>query len=125
MKSVGLITSWRDNYGSVLQCYATRTYVEKQGYHCDVLYEENKGIERYQHYVKRFLFLGSRMIQFPELFKKYKIMKNNAIHSSNKIRKESLNQIKSFTDEYLQPKGCGYKLLKILAHSDESSGFYC
>ena len=119
MKSVGLITSWRDNYGSVLQCYATRTYVEKQGYHCDVLYEENKGIERYQHYVKRFLFLGSRMIQFPELFKKYKIMKNNAIHSSNKIRKESLNQIKSFTDEYLQPKGCGYKLLKILAHSDE------
>lgn len=123
MRSVGLITSWRDNYGSVLQCYATRSYIRSLGLHCDVFYEDNKGIERYKHYLKRALFLGVRSLRSKEFYSKYKIMKNNAMHASTKIEKASWNLINDFAESKLQPKGVDYDLLEQLAASDEYIAF--
>ena len=123
MKSVGLITSWRENYGSVLQCYATKKYIKDLGFHCDLFYEDNKGIERYKHYLKRALFLASRSLRSKEFHYKYKAMKDNASHASSKIETVSWELIRDFAENKLQPRGVDYALLKRLAYSDEYIAF--
>ena len=49
MKRIGIVTLYKDNYGSELQCYATKHYLESLGYHCDVLNEQYKGIDKFFH----------------------------------------------------------------------------
>lgn len=39
MKKIGLITFFNDNYGSTLQCFSTKTYIESLGFKCDLLYK--------------------------------------------------------------------------------------
>ena len=39
MSKIGLITFYKDNFGSILQCYATKHVLEDMGYECDILYE--------------------------------------------------------------------------------------
>ena len=49
MKRIGIITLYKDNYGSELQCYATKHYLESLGYRCDVLDERFIGIDKLLH----------------------------------------------------------------------------
>ena len=37
MGKVGLITFYENNYGSILQCYATKYFLENHGYNCVVV----------------------------------------------------------------------------------------
>lgn len=37
MNKVGIVTLYRDNFGSILQAYSTYSFVEKLGYDCTIL----------------------------------------------------------------------------------------
>lgn len=39
MGKVGLITFFEHNYGSILQCFATKTFIESLNYKCDILFK--------------------------------------------------------------------------------------
>lgn len=49
---VGLITLFRNNYGSILQCYATCEFLKSQGYECEVLSEKCEK-ETIMHHIVR------------------------------------------------------------------------
>lgn len=36
-EKVGIVTLYRDNFGSILQCYATYSYIESLGYQCAII----------------------------------------------------------------------------------------
>lgn len=53
MDRIGIVTFWRNNYGSALQAYATKTYIESKGFQADILNERYRGVQRYTNYLKR------------------------------------------------------------------------
>ena len=59
MKKIGLITLYQNNYGSVLQCYATKKYLEEKGYIVEVLYLSNNYTEKLLHKLKKLLTLAT------------------------------------------------------------------
>ena len=59
MKNVGLVTFWDYNYGSSLQCYATKTVIKSFGYRCDLIEEKHTGrATKYKNIFKK-LFVFS------------------------------------------------------------------
>ena len=53
MERIGIVTFWRNNYGSSLQAYATKTYLESKGFSVDILNERYKGFTRYSNYLHK------------------------------------------------------------------------
>ena len=49
---IGLVTFFSNNYGSALQCYATKKFLQKNGCECDVLYEYSYGYEKLESRIK-------------------------------------------------------------------------
>ena len=39
MKKIGLVTFFQGNFGSILQCYATKCAIEKEGFECEILFQ--------------------------------------------------------------------------------------
>ena len=71
MKKVGLVTLWKRNYGSALQCYATKYILERMGYQCILLYRTFPGIKRYTYYVCELLRLIFKSFRYKGYFTKY------------------------------------------------------
>jgi hypothetical protein len=46
MNRIGLVTIYSKNYGSVLQCYATKKFLRNEGITCDTLYHKIDGKEK-------------------------------------------------------------------------------
>ena len=45
-KKIGQVTYWNNNYGSILQCYATQKIIEDLGYEPVLLIRKEKGFRR-------------------------------------------------------------------------------
>ncbi len=119
MKSVGLITSWKYNYGSVLQCYATRKTVEKLGFNCELIYERNRGIARYRQKILRMAHLAIKSVGCRNFYKAYKRYKRSAAKDASKISQKSADHISFFAQTELQPRPCSHRLLKQIGKSDK------
>lgn len=55
-KKIGLITFYNNNFGSILQCYATKTVLESMGYACDVLDIKNNDIKSNKSIISQCVF---------------------------------------------------------------------
>lgn len=134
---IGIVTFWKNNYGSALQAYATKRYLTTKGYEVDVLNERYFGVNRYKNYMLRKLAPIKYVWKYRGFLKYYRDNTRLRKGESTKLTKESSAAIDSFINRCLHPYECGYKQLTnyandantvaILAGSDQiwncSKGF--
>lgn len=123
MKRVGLITSWKDNYGSCLQCYATKTYMGKLGYQCDLLQEQPVGAEKFERWVAYQGHKLYRMLRYPDFIRTYREMNKAFTKQTDLLTPRSSMLLDLFSYSILQPKYTSYKLLQSDAAQAEYSYF--
>ena len=109
---IGLITFFRDNYGSELQCYATKTFLEKNGYNCDVLYESSYGFERLKSRLKSITKIILYSIIYRGFAKNRRFINQSVKLSGNSLTKESKFHLNWFCETVLCPRGVEYRLLE-------------
>lgn len=117
---VGLITLFRDNYGSELQCYATKTFLKKQGCECDVLFIEEHGTEKVKSKVKSILNILYHSLRYRGFWKNRKQIKNSIQKNNHSMTAESKFGLDWFCESVLQPKGVEYRLI----NSEHFNGNY-
>lgn len=115
---VGLITFFRANYGSVIQCYALQSNVRKLGYECVVYEERYTGVYRYIHGAMRELYM-----QIYFLFKKepkeiYKRYIKQIEHTNKFVSAESIQKINLFIDREIQCHSCSKGKMRRVAKND-------
>lgn len=106
---IGLVTFFRNNYGSALQCYATKKFLQKNGYECDVLYEYSYGYEKLKNRIKYLSKIALCSLLYREFAKNRKEIKMSERKAT--LSKESKFLIDWFCETVLQPKGLEYSLL--------------
>lgn len=101
MRKIGLVTFFENNYGSILQCFATKTFVESLNYKCDVLSEYNP--KRLIRKIITKLRLCTKSFFYCEFRKEYiKRAKAHGTGSQN-LCLESKNLLDAFVKRYLSP----------------------
>lgn len=99
---IGLITLFRENYGSILQCYSLKLFVNSLNNECDVLYLKDDECLFHIDVIKRKIKTLINIIFNPSflrflLFSKLGLNKNT-------LTKESESKIDFFVDSLLKPK---------------------
>ena len=118
---IGLVTFFRDNYGSALQCYATKNFLQKNGYECDVLYEYSYGFEKAKTRINHLSKIALFSLLYRDFSKNRKEIKRS--ESKSGLTNESKFQIDWFCETVLQPKGLEYSLLSDKRFDDEYIAF--
>ena len=111
MKRIGLITFFDGNYGSALQCFATKYYLNKRNIECDVLHEEYQGVSRYINRIKKLMVILGQTIIHPCFLKQYRAVRKS--HSNPTISIESKRKIHNFSNTVLKARPCTYRLLEV------------
>lgn len=106
---IGLVTFFSNNYGSALQCYATKKFLQKNGYECDVLYEYSYGYEKLKNRIKYLSKIALCSLLYREFAKNRKEIKRSERKAALSIESKFL--IDWFCETVLQPKGLEYSLL--------------
>lgn len=122
MKKLGLITFYKDNYGSILQCYATKCFIEQQGFQCEILYLNNSSNKLIRK-AKTLANICLNSMKFRGYFKHYLNMRK--AHKTEKVylSKDSLHKMDLFIQTKLCPQGYPRKELKKIGKSDAYSAF--
>lgn len=104
---IGLVTFFRDNYGSELQCYATKTFLKNNGYECDVIYEYSYGTEKIKNRLKHLCKIALCTFTSREFAKNRKEIKQSERSSGRSLTKKSRFYLNWFCETVLQPRGLG------------------
>lgn len=123
MRKVGLVTLWKRNYGSALQCYATKKTVEKMGYECVLLYRTFPGVARYIYYVQELTCVVINSVRYRGYLKKYISLRNAGNRSISSLSDVSANKLDQFVQTVIQPKGYSYIKLKEIGKSKDYVAF--
>jgi len=120
---IGLITYFSANYGSELQCYATKAFLKSQGYECDVIFEQEFGwskILKKLYNISKIVFYS---ILYPGFWKNRKQITVSDKFNSTSLMKDSCFALSWFSESVLQPKGVEYRLLKQKRFCDQYQAF--
>ena len=120
---IGLVTFFRDNYGSELQCYATKTFLEKNRYECDVIYEYCYGLDKIKKRFKSISKIALYSILYRGFAKNRKNINKSIKLSGNSLTKESRFYLNWFCETVLCPRGLEYGLLKDKRFTNEYDYF--
>lgn len=115
------MTFFRNNYGSALQCYATKMFLQKNGYECDVLYEYSYGYEKLKNRIKYLSKIALYSFRYKGFSKNRIEIKRS--ESKPGLSKESKFQIDWFCETVLRPRGLEYGLLKDKRFANEYDYF--
>ena len=108
MGKIGLLTFYKDNFGSVLQCYATKRIIDKMGYDCRIIYKNRSIKERIVRKIKRSI---------------KQISNSKRVTNKTHITKETRLKISSFVESYLKPEGFNARNLQRIGKDNEYSCF--
>lgn len=117
---IGLLTFYDNNYGSALQCYATKHVIQENGYDCIVLDEEPS---REQNIIIKGVRFYYRCILDPHYFQNRRKNLRAMTIEYGLISKESEDKISLFVKRHLSPKKCSYDALTDIGNSDSYSCF--
>ena len=120
---IGLVTFFRDNYGSELQCYATKTFLEKNRYECDVIYEYCYGLDKIKKRFKSISKIALYSVLYRGFAKNRKNINKSIKSSGNSLTKESRFYLNWFCETVLRPRGLEYRLLKDKRFANEYDYF--
>lgn len=119
MKKVGIVSFWRNNYGSALQTYATKHTLNKLGFQVDVLNERYQGIGKYRHYIIEKGKLCVLILKYRGFLKYHiKDLKSRKGGKSN-LSPKSAEMIELFVQSKLQPHEYSYKHLSQYAREQD------
>lgn len=119
-KNIGLLTYYRDNYGSMLQCYAIKSFLESNGYNCHVLYRKiDKGALK----VKQVFGHLFRSIRYKEYFSHYMMMRKAAQCEKNYLTDGARSLQNDFIESVLKPEGYTWIELCQLANRNDYIAF--
>lgn len=120
MKKVGLVTFYNDNFGSILQCFATKITLEKLGYDCVVLYHKEKNID--DNKINFFKRLSKHLLslrtdpQYILRWLNFKIRKGG-------LTKKTKEYMDDFVNEFIKPQGLTWNELCKLGQSNDYYAF--
>ena len=125
MKRIGIITLYKDNYGSELQCYATKHYLESLGYRCDVLDERFIGIDKLLHKLDGWRDTVWKTIRYRGFWANRKEMKIASALANSSLSEASQRELDYFAYTVLQPRFIDHKVLYDETFRSEYSFFIC
>lgn len=116
---IGIVTFWKNNYGSVLQAYATKKYLESKGFEVDILNERYRGLQKYTHYLSKNVELFFNILRYKNSVKYYYRLKKINQNKSF-LTNTASNKINQFIKRHLSPYECSYHDLKEYANNTET-----
>lgn len=118
MNKVGLITLFQGNYGSILQCYSTKKYLEDNECICDIFTEVVPREKKLKLFLKKLICLGVHFIKNPISFKDYRIARKRAQKSNENLSNSSMKMMDEFVKNKIKPIGTDYDNLKKISKKD-------
>ena len=115
MKKVGLITFFHSNYGSVLQAYATKTFLQKNGYEPILIMKDTFGEDAAD--------IEENKQRHPEFIKDFQNFMDSLSNNNAIVSEQSMQQIDAFVKNVLKPTPFSMDELRSLAKSDEFLAF--
>lgn len=122
MKKIGLVTLHRNNFGSILQCFSVKRYIESLGYECVVIeiygkqYLLKMKIELIYDLVITFFSSPRDFLQF------FKLRKASSIEGSY-LSETTKEYMDNFVNYQLSPKQYTVKQLKKIGKSEDYVAF--
>lgn len=125
MKTIGIITLWAKNYGSVLQCYSLKHIIKNMGYYPQVYFQNEKGITKIIYRIKMIGTMIVNTMLYPNYLDSYKKMKRAGKVSVNSLSASSLAALNLFVKHSISPIGVTYHELKLIAKEKQTAYFVC
>ena len=94
-RKIALVTFYKSNYGSILQCFATKKFCELLGYECDVLDSEKK-----ESFIKKFL----SVLKHPSIISQYNRQKKSYKIRAKFLSSETNFLLDQFVEKLIKPK---------------------
>ena len=123
-KKVGICTLYTGyNYGSALQAYSLKKYVESLGFNCDIIKLSGSLINGRDFRMKKAFITLFRMFLYSN--NKKNAIKSFSQNNKNAINSNTIKLFDRFYDEKIIPVFLSYRKLKKIAKSDLYSYFIC
>ena len=100
MKKVALITFYENNYGSILQCFATKHCVESFGFQCDIICDQTINKPSFITRLKKIPIFFFKSLN-PSFLKAYK--KTKGLSKVNTLSIDSSKQMDIFVKSIFEP----------------------
>lgn len=117
---VGLVTYYKENYGSFLQCFATKYFLEKNGFTCVLLDKKNTIL--YAKFISIITHLF-RSIMYKGYFSNYFQMKKSMQKDKNNLNTEASVKMNDAVFKELSPRRLSSKELKKIGRCKEYIAF--
>jgi hypothetical protein len=122
-KKVGLVTYYKENYGSVLQCYATKYFLSSLGLECDVIYRMYKtrmiSAERMTNIFRH----AMRAIWYKGYLEQYVSMHKAMNGEKSYLIDDAKKKLDEFISAWICPKGYTWKQLCQIGKDSEYVAF--
>lgn len=122
-KDIGLVTYYKENYGSILQCYATKNYLEQKGYNCHVLYEKYDARQLRVVRAKNIIFHAYNSLRYKGYFSQYMEMRKSMKKEKGYLTRRAYDFQNKFVEDMLKPQGLTWKELHSIATRDDYIAF--
>ncbi len=123
MEKIGLVTFYQNNYGSVLQCYATERYLKGLGVDCELLSIRYQKTDLLLRKFERLVRLAYNSIRYRGYYSNWAKQRRAAVCESHIISIESKIKIDNFVSEYLNKKGYTWRQLCDIGKNDSFKAF--
>ncbi len=114
-KDIGLVTYYKENYGSILQCYATKSFLESVGFHCHVLYQKYDSIQYFELRLKNLVYHAYKSVRYNGYFTKYISMRKSMQNEKGFLNSEALKKQNEFVSDVIKPEGFTWRELREIA----------
>ncbi len=115
MGKIGLVTFFISNYGSVLQAYATKTFLQENGYEPVLLRKDTFGEDPAD--------IEANKLRHPEFYEDFQKFMASLTNNDSLVANRSISLIDDFIRNELSPEGYPMDKLREIALSDEFDAF--
>lgn len=119
IKKIGQVTYWNNNFGSILQCYATQKIINDLGYEPILLIREEHGFERILQGVNFRVNRYWMFLRYPKYRDKFKeILTAYKKNTKSGLLKENHKYMDDFITKEIISKSYSYRELKKIAKTN-------
>lgn len=123
MNNIGIVTLFGNNYGSILQCYSTKSFVESLGYQCHVLYLKQDNEHSLTNTVKRLVRFLYKSLRYKDYLQNTSETKRVIKIETSYLSEQSRKFMSDFVEKQLKPEGYTWNELLALGGNKEYSSF--
>ena len=122
-KNIGLVTYYKENYGSILQCYATKSFLEGMGFRCHVLYQKYDSMQYLELRLKNLLYHAYKSVKYKGYFTKYISMRKSMQMEKDFLTVRALEKQNEFVRDIIKPEEFTWGELRELAEEKNYVAF--